>query len=83
MLQSIKSDLYTLLHSWGAVQNDVRLYNLAQNNVSMVNPVQFPEGYASTNMSYQANTLRAESASGTSLVKIHPKIEISCQGFFH
>ena len=38
MLQIMTNALHMLLQSWGAVQHIVRLYNLAKDNICLVNP---------------------------------------------
>ena len=38
MLQIMTNALHLLLQSWGAVQHNARLYNLAQDNIRLVNP---------------------------------------------
>ena len=38
MLQIMTNALHVLLQSWGAVQHTARLYNLAQDNIRLVNP---------------------------------------------
>ena len=56
------------------IKHDSMLYQLAQDNVTLVNPVQWLEGYTDTKPLYTSNILRVENASGASLFKIHTKI---------
>ena len=39
ILQMMKISSQALLQSWGELQHAVRLYSLAQDNVSLVNPI--------------------------------------------
>ena len=64
MIQSMMKVSHTLIQSCRAVQYTAGLYNLAQDNVSPVNPLNCLEGYVCTNPLLQANTWSVERAIG-------------------
>ena len=50
MIQIMMNASHVLLKSWGEAQYGIRLYNLAQDNISPVKPIHFSEGYESTKL---------------------------------